>query len=196
MICFLDDILITGTTEAKHDKNLEEVLKRLQDHGVRLKQEKCSFYQKSVEYLGHCISADGVHTTKEKTQAILDAREPKNVQELQSFLELLNYYARFIPNVASMLHPLHKLLQKHHKWQWTRQCSEHKITSAPVLAHFDPALPIVLAGDASAYGVEADFISYSWVRKAHSLCISHTVSCREKLCTDGKRRIGLDVWIE
>jgi len=53
---------------------------------------------------------------------------------------------------------LHEL---HHKWQWTKQCSEafnnakHKIISAPVLAHFDPALPIVLAGDASAYGIVA-----------------------------------------
>ena len=45
MICFLDDILITGATEAEHDKNLEEVLRRLQDNDVRFKREKCSFYQ-------------------------------------------------------------------------------------------------------------------------------------------------------
>jgi len=110
--------LITGATEAEHDNNLEEVLRRLQDNGVRLKQEKCSFYQRSVEYLGHCISADGVHTTKEKTQAILYA---KNVQELQSFLGVLSYYAMFIPNLASILHPLHELLRKHQRWQWTQQ---------------------------------------------------------------------------
>jgi len=117
VICFLDDILITGATEAEHDKNLEEVLRRLQDNGVRLKREKCSFYQRSVEYLGHCISADGVHTTKEKTQAMLDAPEPKNVQELQSFLGLMNYYAKLIPNLASILYPLHELLRKHQRWQ-------------------------------------------------------------------------------
>ena len=45
VICFLDDILITVATEAEHDKNLEEALRRLQDNGVWLKQEKCSFYQ-------------------------------------------------------------------------------------------------------------------------------------------------------
>jgi len=98
---------------------------------------------------------------------MLDAPEPKNVQELQSFLGLLNYYAKFIPNLASILHPLHELLRKHQRWQWTQQCAEafrsakHKISSAPVLAHFDPTLPLVLAGDASAYGVGA-VISHSF----------------------------------
>ena len=62
VICCVDDILITGTTTAEHDNNLEEVHKRLQEHGVCLKQEKCSFFKESVEYLGHRISADGVHT--------------------------------------------------------------------------------------------------------------------------------------
>ena len=64
---------------AEHDSNLEEVLKRLQKHGVRLKQEKCSFFKDSVEYLGHCISAKGVHTTRERIQAVLGALEPKNI---------------------------------------------------------------------------------------------------------------------
>ena len=109
VICYIDDILITGTIAAEHDNNLEEVLKRLQEHGFHLKQEKCSFFKESVKYLGHCISADGVHTTKEKTQAIYEAPEPRNVQELRCFLGLLNYYMKFIPNLASLLHPLHEL---------------------------------------------------------------------------------------
>ena len=123
VICFIDDILITGVTKVEHDNNLKEVLGRLQEHGVQLKKEKCSFYQESVQYLGHHISAEGVHTTKDKTRAILDAPEPKNIQELKSFLGLLNYYAKFIPNLALLLHPLNKLLKKDQKWQWTNQCS-------------------------------------------------------------------------
>ena len=167
VMCFIDDIFITGVTEVEHDNNLEEVLRRLQEHGVHLKREKCSFYQESVQYLGHHISAKGIHTTKDKTQAILDAPEPKNIQELRSFLGLLNYYAEFIPYLASLLHPLNKLLKKDQKWQWTKECSEvfvkakQCLTSAPVLAHYDPILPIILAGDASAYGVGA-VISHSY----------------------------------
>ena len=112
VICYIDDILVIGVTEAEHDNNLDEVLRRLQEHGVHLKQEKCSFYQESVEYLGHHISVRGVHTTKDKTRAILDAPEPKNIQKLRSFLGLLNYYAKFIPSLASLLHPLNDLLRK------------------------------------------------------------------------------------
>ena len=95
VICYIDDILVTGATADEHDRNLDEVLRRLQEHGVGLKQEKCSFFNDSVEYLGHHISETGIHTTEEKTKAILDAPGPKNIQELRSFLGLLNYYAKF-----------------------------------------------------------------------------------------------------
>ena len=187
VICYIDDILVTGTTVAEHDSNLEEVLKRLQEHGIRLKQEKCSFFKDSVEYLGHRISANGVHTTKEKTQAIIEAPEPKNIQELRSFLGLLNYYAKFIPNLASLLYPLHELLRKDCRWHWTKKCSEvfveakKKMTSAPVLAHYDPSLPIVLAGDASAYGIGA-VISHSFPDGSERpiAYASRSLSCPER----------------
>jgi len=161
VICYLDDILITGRTETEHAKNLEEVLCRLQEHGVRLKREKCCFFQTSVEYLGHSIDAKGVHTTKSKVKAIQDAPIPTNVQELRSFLGLLNYYAKFIPNLASLLHPLHTLLRANQPWRWTKECTtvfnkaKSLLSAAPVLVHYNPDLPLCLAGDASAYGVGA-----------------------------------------
>ena len=64
VICYLDDILVTGKNETEHLRNLEEVLKRLQQNGLRVKPAKCKFLQPSVEYLGHRINASGVHTTK------------------------------------------------------------------------------------------------------------------------------------
>ena len=161
VICYIDDILVTGKTEADHLQNLEEVLKRLQEHGVRLKKEKCSFLQDSVEYLGHCINAHGVHTSEKKLKAILDAPKPRNVQELRSFLGLLNYYAKFIPNLSSLLHPLNNLLRANQRWIWSRACcqafqeAKKKLVSAPILAHYDPQLPIRMAGDASTYEVGA-----------------------------------------
>ena len=77
VICYIDDILNAGTTVAEHYSNLEEILKRLQENGVYLKQEKCSFFRDSFEYLRHCISANRVHTTREKIQAILETLESK-----------------------------------------------------------------------------------------------------------------------
>ena len=68
-----------GKTEAEHLSNLEEVLKRLLEHGVCLKKEKCQFLQFSVEYLGHRIDAQGVHTSGKEAQAIVEAPKPRNV---------------------------------------------------------------------------------------------------------------------
>ena len=161
VICYLDDILITGSTESEHNNNLEEVLRRLEEHGMRLRLDKCEFFKSSVEYLGHYISAEGVHTTKSKVTAIQEAPAPKNVQELHSFLGLLNYYAKFIPNLASLLYPLHALLKNGQPWRWTQTCEDvfkkakEQLSAAPILVHYDPTLPLCLAGDASAYGVGA-----------------------------------------
>ena len=84
VIWHIDDILVTGKTEAEHLSNLKEVLKHLREHGVCLKKGKCQFLQDSVEYLVHCIDAQGVHTSEKKVKAIVEAPKPQNVQELRS----------------------------------------------------------------------------------------------------------------
>ena len=89
MICYLDDILVTGHSRAEHLQNLKEVFCRLEKHGIRLKKDKCNFLQISVEYLGHRIDAQGVGTSETKVQSIREAPSPHNVQELWSFLGLL-----------------------------------------------------------------------------------------------------------
>ena len=93
-------------------KNLAAVLQRLREHGLRVKKEICEFLQPSVEYLGHKIDAKGLHALESKVEAITKAPTPRNVQELRSFLGLLNYYGRFIPNLASILYSLNALLQR------------------------------------------------------------------------------------
>ena len=109
VMCYLDDIPY-GKMYVEHLDNLRKVLQRLQNRGVRVKKSKCSFLKSSVQYLGHRIDAEGIHATDDKIQAIVNAPVPKNVTELRSFLGLLNYYGRFIPNLASLLHSLNELL--------------------------------------------------------------------------------------
>ncbi len=111
VICYLDDVLVTGVSNSEHLKTLEAVLKRLCEHAVWLKRDKCAFFPDAVEYLGHRIDASGVHTSSKKVSAITEAPAPWNIQELRSFLGLINYYAKFIPNLASCLHPLYNLLR-------------------------------------------------------------------------------------
>ena len=112
-------------------------------------------------YLGHRIDAQGLHTTDKKVEAITGAPEPQNVAELRSFLCLLHYYGKFIPNLSSILTPLNHLLKNGESWEWTHHCQQSMdaakkaLSSAPVLAHYDPQLPIRLVGDALAYGIGA-----------------------------------------
>ena len=83
--CYIDDILITGSNEEEHLHNLEEVLKRLSQYGIRVKEDKCAFFKDKVEYLGHQISSEGLHTAPKKVEAIQAAPTPANTQELKSF---------------------------------------------------------------------------------------------------------------
>ena len=161
VMCYIDDIIITGPTEQEHLATLSTVLERLQSYGFRLKQSKCTFMGDSVEYLGHVIDAKGLHATPEKLAAIRDAPSPRNIQELRSFLGLLNYYGKFIPNLSTLIHPLNGLLGHNAVWNWTEVCTKafnaakSALLSTGVLAHYDPTLPVKLAADASAYGVGA-----------------------------------------
>ena len=113
---YIDDILITGTTQEEHLRNLEEVLSRLEKANIRLKLCKCAFFLPSVDYLGHRISAQGLQPLADKVKAILDAPAPRNVSQLKSFLGSLNYYSKFLPNLSSTLAPLYRLLHKNARW--------------------------------------------------------------------------------
>ena len=77
-----------------------------------------------VEYLGHRITAEGLRPTLEKTQTIVNAPVPQNMSQLKSFLGLLNYYAKFLPNLSTTLAPLYDLLQKQTEWGCGRQQEE------------------------------------------------------------------------
>ena len=100
VICYLDDILIIGETQEEHLTNLAEVLRRLSNNELRLKQEKCSFLQDSIEYLGHYIDTTSINTVKIKVEAIARAPTPKNVSELRSFLGMVNpFIVRFLKDM-------------------------------------------------------------------------------------------------
>ena len=159
VINYLDDILVTGTTEEDHLHNLQLVLQRLETAGLHLKKEKCKFLVHSITYFGHKIDAQGLHTLPDKIEAIVSASRPKTLTELKAFLGLVNYYGKFIPNLASVLHPLYQLLNKDVDWSWTVerenafQRAKTLLTSNHVLIHYDPQKVLVLACDASAYGL-------------------------------------------
>ena len=158
---YLDDILVTGAMEEEHLSTLEKVLGRLEMSGLRVKKKKCQFMVPSVTYLGHQIDASGLHPLPDKVRAIEEARAPNNVTELKSYLGPLTYYGKFLPNLATQLAPLYQLLRKEHPWMWGQQqkksfqTSKKLLTSSRLLVHFNPYMELILACDASAYGIGA-----------------------------------------
>ena len=135
---YLDDILVTGRTEDEHLKNLREVLERLETSGFRLKRVKCCFFIKSVDYLGHTITPDGLSPNEKKVQAIRDAPRPVDISQLRSFLGLVNYDGKFLPNIAS-----------------TFERAKILLTSSLLLVHFDPDKELLVSCDVSPYGLGA-----------------------------------------
>ena len=156
---YIDDILVTGKSDEEHLQTVDEVLPRLEAAGLRLKRDKCTFMLPSVEYLGHTISAEGLQPTTEKVRAIVEAPAPQNVSQLRSFLGLVNYYGKFLPNLSSTLAPLYRLLEKQVKWIWSAaqdlafQAAKKQLTSPCLLVHYDKEL--LLSCDASPYGIGA-----------------------------------------
>ena len=161
VVCYLDDIIVTGKDQAEHLCNLEQVLGRIQDYGFKVCKEKCSFMQDSVEYLGHILDKNGIQMSPKKVKAIAEMPQPKDQKQLRAFLGMVNHYGKFMPNLSELCAPLNCLLKKAVKWKWTKECEEavvnikHKLTSAEALVHFNPSLPIVLAADASSVGIGA-----------------------------------------
>ena len=118
-------------------------------------------YAPSVEYLGHVISASGLKPAPEKIRAIVEAPTPQNLTQLRSFLGLVNYYAKFLPQLSTTLAPLYSLLQKKTKWKWTStqeeafKSAKGQLSSSCLLLHYDPQKELLLSCDASPYGVGA-----------------------------------------
>ena len=161
VIVYLDDILITGKTTEAHLKALDEVLSRLDTAGLRVKRSKCEFMKPSVTYLGHRIDVDGLHPLPDRVTAIREAPAPKSVSQLKSYLGMLTYYSKFLPNLSTLLHPLYQLLKKDVEWTWgvaqakAFTVSKDLLVSKKCLTHFDSTLDLTLACDASAYGLGA-----------------------------------------
>lgn len=156
---FIDDIACTGMTRGEHINNLKALLSRLREVGLRIKLDKCVFMQDSITYVGFVIDKHGLHPDENKIKAIVDAPRPKDVTQLKSFLGMVNYYAKFISNLSSILYPLHMLLRKNAEWIWSSDCDDSfnkvkkAISGSKVLVHYNPELPLVLAVDSSSYGI-------------------------------------------
>jgi len=150
----------------------------------------------SVEYLGYKIDATGLHTTQKKIEAIQQAPNPENIQQLRSFLGLVHHYGKFIPNLATITERLNQLLHKDTPWAWSKTCDtafvklKDILSSSPVLVHYDTNSPLRLAWNWSCHLTH----HARSVRKADCFCFTYLYQGRAQLFTVGQRSTVHYLW--
>jgi len=154
---FIDDVIVGTETEEGHDKLVAEVIKRLEENDLYVKPEKCRWKVRKVGFLEVVIGPEGIKMEEEKVKSIVEWPTPKCVKDVQKFLELVNYYRRFIEGFASIARPLHDMVKKDKKWEWTEKQDKafeelkRRFTKEPVLAAPDIDKKMRMEVDASDY---------------------------------------------
>lgn len=114
----MDDILVHGRTRQEHDDRVHKVLQACRKANLKLNRNKCEFAKSSVLYMGDIISASGLKPDPQKITAINNITTPTNKHDIQRFLGMINYLARFVPNLPNLTAPLRELLHKKQEWVW------------------------------------------------------------------------------
>ena len=154
---FIDDIIIETETEKGYDELVAEVIRRLEENNLYVKPEKCRWKVREVGFLGVVIGLEGIKMEKEKVKGVLEWPTPKCVKDVQKFLGLANYYHRFIKGFVFIARPLHDMVKKDKKWEWTEKQEKafeelkRRFTEEPVLAAPDLDKRMRIEVDVSDY---------------------------------------------
>ena len=175
---YLDDVLIASRSREEHHDHLRQLFDRLQAAGLILSLEKCLFAQRSLRFLGHEVTADGITPTADSVKAITAFPRPVTIQKLMSFVGMVNFYKRFIPKAAQIMAPLHAATagaqtkaagKKEVKWTPEREAAFQNTKSALIkatrLLHITPGAHLALTTDASDFavgGVVEQLVQGSW----------------------------------
>lgn len=116
---YLDDVIVYSKTLEEHNKIMLEAMELLKASNLQLKIEKCIFYAKNFEYLGHIVSKDGMKANPKKVEVIRNFPRPINIKQIQSFLGLCNYFRRYVKDFSKICKPLTTLLKKELPFLWT-----------------------------------------------------------------------------
>ena len=112
---YIDDVLIASSSKEEHAEHIRAVRQRFNDHGIVINPDKCQFGASELIFFGHLVSKDGIRPLPEKVEALHNFPRPSLQRKLREFLGVINFYNRFIPNLASLLSPIYVYLGKDYK---------------------------------------------------------------------------------
>ena len=181
LFVYMDDLILVSKDTASHLQKLGQVFQKFTQSGLKLNLPKCQFFRSRIEFLGHIVDSQGIHTTSDKIKAIQNFPVPTNVMQVSSFLGLAGYYRSFIKNFASIAHPLNKLKKKNVPFQWNAEQQQSFdqlktcLTQTPVLAFPDYSLPFTICTDASSYGIGAVLMQQVQGQRPHVIAFASRV---------------------
>ena len=155
---YLDDIIIFSNNEVEHLQHIEEIFTRQERFGLKMKREKCDFFKKHIQCLGHLIAEDGFTPLPEKLESIRNMPRPKTPKEVKQFLGLIEYYRKFMPRFSDIVRCLTNLTRHDTEFIWTEKCDKafkhlkELLTQHPILRYPDPGRGYTLFTDASGIG--------------------------------------------
>jgi hypothetical protein len=140
---FVDDLNVHSQTWGEHIRHLDAVLCKLREVNLKLNPSKCCFATKSITFLGHVVSREGIQPDPGKIATVLHFPTPKNVTSVKSFLGLTGYYRKYIKGYSSLAGPLFELTRKDVVFVWDVNCEQAyqalkaALVDAPVLTRPD-----------------------------------------------------------
>ncbi|PAA61768.1 hypothetical protein BOX15_Mlig029272g4 [Macrostomum lignano] len=160
VLVYVDDLIVFSKSFDQHLVSLRRVFERLRSAGLKLNKDKTVFAYRSVKYLGHVVSSEGIQPDPSKVEALTKIKTPSSAEEVRRFIGMLGFYRRFIHDFSRIAAPLHAATQKT-GFTWTDECEsaftelKERICKAPVLRLPDFSRPFILSCDASAFAVGA-----------------------------------------
>lgn len=203
---FIDDIIVYGTTEQEHDQRLNKVLEVLKNNDVLLNKSKCIYKVNKIEFLGHELSEKGIKPLDKYVKTIQCSRKPSTIDEIQSFLGLVNFVGKWIPNLATLTDPLRELLRlglgktSNVSEYWKRKQDvafnklKESLSNIQTLGYYNPADKTQVIADASPVGLGACLIQ---IDQHGPRVIAYgnksLTDCEKRYCQTEKEALAL-VW--
>ena len=187
LFVYIDDIVVYSKDIKEHIKHLRQVFEIFSKYNLSINLQKCQFFKKEVEVLGHVLTADGLKTSPNKVQNIALWKRPTNINELRSFLGLTSYYRKFIKNFSIRASPLFKLLKKNSKFTWNEKCNNafedlrQCLLEDPILIYPNFNKPFIIRTDASTKGIGGVILQEEEDRMEHPIsCVSRSLKPAEE----------------